>query len=80
MPAFVQPSSYTARKAVTLLGTDYAPGDTVPQAVVQQLKDLSALVGARILVPDTDPHQRRTQLSTPTPTDFQSSTRAGIPS
>lgn len=79
MPAFQQPSSYTAGRAVTLLGTAYAPGDTVPLATVKACKDLSALVSKRILVPDVDPWQRRTPVDTPTPTDFPASVRDEMP-
>lgn len=80
MPAFVQPESYTARRQISLEGVTYEPGDTVPNEVVRTLPKLSALVSARILVPSTDPHQRRTKLTTPTPTDYTPpAIRAGIP-
>lgn len=80
MPARVQPESYTARKRISIDGTVYEPGDTVPNEVVRELPKLSALVSARLLVPDVDPHQRRTRLTTPTPTDYSPpAVRAGIP-
>ena len=79
MPARQQPESYTARREVTLLGVTYAPGDTVPLNVIKAIHNLSALVSSRVLVPDTDPHQRKTRLESPTPTDYPASVRRGIP-
>lgn len=70
MPAFVQPTSYTAGKKVTLLGVTYQPGAAVPNDVVRTLKDASALVSSRILIPNTDPHKRKTKKSTPAPVAF----------
>lgn len=77
--AIKQPTSYTARKRVSLDGTVYEPGDTVPNAVVKELRTLSALVSSRVLVPNEDPHGRRGRLGTPTPTDFTARSRAAIP-
>jgi hypothetical protein len=77
--AIKQPTSYTARREISLDGVTYGPGDTVPNEVVRGLRTLSALVSARILVPDTDPHSRRTSIGTPTPTDFSARSRAAIP-
>lgn len=79
MPVRQVPTSYTARKTVTLDGVVYAPGDTVPNDVVRVQPNLSALVSQRILVPDVDPHQRTTKLGTPTPTDYPPKVRATIP-
>ena len=70
MPSFVQPTSYTAGKAITLLGVAYLPGATVPNDVVRSLKDVSALVSSRKLIPNADPHKRKTKKSTPAPVAY----------
>ena len=69
MPKYVVPASYTSGRKQTLAGTVYNPGDTIPNAVVKGLKDLSALLSNREIIPNVDPHSRRTKVSTPTPTD-----------
>lgn len=79
MPARRTPSSYTAGKQITLEGVAYQPGDVVPNDVVRELRDLSALVSGRYLVPDVDPHGRRTALSTPSPIDYPVAVRKDIP-
>lgn len=70
MPAFVHPTSYTAGKKVTLLGVSYLPGATVPNDVVRSIKNVSALVSKRILIPNADPHKRKTKASTPVPVSY----------
>lgn len=70
MPSFVQPTSYTAGKRVTLLGVAYQPGDAVPNDVVRSLKNVSALVSKRVLIPNADPHRRKTKPSTPVPVSY----------
>lgn len=70
MPTFVQPTSYTAGKQVTLLGVAYQPGDAVPNNVVRSLKDVSALVSKRVLIPNADPHRRKTKSTTPVPVAY----------
>jgi hypothetical protein len=76
MPVRQVPTSYTARKKVTLGGAVYVPGDVVPLAVVKVQPNLSALVSNRTLVPNVDPHQRKkSKLGTPTPTDYPASVR-----
>lgn len=79
MTAFVQPGSFTAGKHITLLGDAYQPGDTVPQATIKALRNLSALVSNRTLIPDVDPWGRHNRLTTPTPTDFPAAVRDEIP-
>jgi hypothetical protein len=76
MPVRQVPTSYTARKKVTLGGVVYQPGADVPIAVVKVQPNLSALVSSRVLVPNVDPHQRKKyKLGTPTPTDYPASVR-----
>ena len=78
MPKRQTPTSYTARKKVTLNGVVYQPGADVPIAVVKTQPNLSALVSQRILVPDVDPHQRKGKLGKPTPTDYPASVRKAM--
>jgi hypothetical protein len=78
MPVRQVPTSYTARKKVTLNGTVYNPGDVVPLPVVKVQPNLSALVSNRTLVPNVDPHQRQAKLGTPTPTDYPAAVRKAM--
>lgn len=78
MPKVTSPTSFTAGRTLTLNGTTYTPGQTIPNATVKSLKNLSALLGNRDIIPNVDPHSRKTRLSTPTPTDLTPGVRAGI--
>jgi hypothetical protein len=58
------PVADTTTHAIT-----YALGDSIPNATVKGIKDLSALLSRRWIVPNVDPNYRKTPLTTPTPTD-----------
>ena len=81
MNRFVVPTSFTAGRIVTLLGTTYQPGATVPNAVVKQVRPLSALVSRRILVPDVaqDPGAPTAGIRRPRPELYNSRLRAKLP-
>jgi hypothetical protein len=64
------PTSYTAGRKVTLFGTTYQPGASIPAGTVKTLRNLSVLLGRRLIIPNADPHNRRNRLRTPTPTDI----------
>jgi hypothetical protein len=70
MPKYVVPTSYTCGREGTKIGaTVYHKGDAIPAATVKALPNLSALLSNRDIIPNVDPHSRKTRLSTPTPTD-----------
>lgn len=79
MPKITAPTSFTAGRKQTINGTVYNPGDTIPNAVVKTLKNLSALLGNREIIPNADPHKRKTLLKSPAPTDIGSVLRKDIP-
>lgn len=72
-------SSYTAGRTITLGGTTYAPGATIPAATVKALKKLSALLSNREIIPNVDPWKRKGKLKTPTPTDMSPVQRRALP-
>lgn len=47
----------------------YAVGDLIPIGVIRTLNNLSALLGSRRIIPNVDPHYRKTKLTTGAPTD-----------
>lgn len=67
MPRWV-PTSFSAGRRIRLEGTVYARGAAIPNAVVAQVKHLAAYLSRRWIVPQPDPHRRRTSPDTPTPT------------
>jgi hypothetical protein len=70
MPKYRIPSSYTCgREGLKINNTVYHKGDAIPAATVKSLKKVSALLGNRDIIPDVDPHYRKTKLKTPAPTD-----------
>lgn len=73
-----QPTSFTAGRKIVLGGTTYAKGATIPNSVVKGLKRLSALLSRRLIIPNVDPHYRRTALSKPTPTFLNVKERAKL--
>lgn len=64
------PASYTAGRKVTIAGTTYQPGASIPAATVRGLRNISVLLSRRLIIPNVDPHNRRGRLRTPTPTDI----------
>lgn len=63
------PTSFTAGRKVTINGTTYQPGATIPPATVKSVRALGALLSSRIIIPNVDPHRRmKYRLRTPTPT------------
>jgi hypothetical protein len=79
MPKVTAPTSFTAGRKQTINGTVYNPGDVIPNSVAKSLKNLSALLGNRDIIPSPDPYRRRTRPSTATPTDIGSVLRKDIP-
>lgn len=57
--AVVVPTSFVTTRALTLAGTAYAKGATVPPLVIAHMKNASALLSRRWIVPNADPHHRR---------------------
>lgn len=55
------PASFTAGRKVTINGTTYQPGASVPNSVVKTIRHLSSLLARRILVPDVEQNNRRGQ-------------------
>jgi hypothetical protein len=78
MPKKVVPTSYTAGRDIRLSGTVYTKGQTIPNATVKAQKALSRLLSRRFIIPDKDPHGRKTKLRTPTPTDVNPSFRKAL--
>jgi hypothetical protein len=72
----------SASPPVTGTSTDavkeYAKGDVIPNATVKNLKNASALLSRRWIIPNFDPFFRKTKLTTPTPTDVSSNTRKAL--
>lgn len=79
MPAYRTPETFTARKRLTLFDVVYEPGDSIPSDVVKEVMRLSALLSSRAIIPDPDPHYRRTMPERGTPTDVPPAARATIP-
>ena len=79
MPKVTAPTSFTAGRKQTINGTVYNPGDAIPNAVAKGLRNLSALLSNRDIIPVPDPFGRRTKSSTATPTDVGSALRRDIP-
>jgi hypothetical protein len=67
MPRYVPATSFTANRALTLLGVSYAKTATIPNSVIANIKDISALLSKGWIIPNRDPDQRRTQLGKPQP-------------
>lgn len=73
------PSSFTAGRRVKLLGSTYQPGATVPNSVVKQVKKLSALLSARILVPNVKLRESRDgRTRVPGPSDINPKMRKNL--
>ena len=68
-----KPASFSAGRKIVINGTVYQPGANVPNAVVKGLVRLSALLNKRAIVPNLDPHGRKTKAATPSPTDLHPS-------
>ena len=78
MPKLKIPASYTARRRIVLNGTVYTPGQTIPNATVKALRNLSSLLSHRWIVPNIDPYGRRTKLKNPQPTDIGAVARKSL--
>lgn len=79
MPGHLTPTSFTCgREGLKINGVTYHAGDDVPVSAVKQVHNLSALVSRRDLIPDTDPHGRRTRPETPTPTEMSGMARRAL--
>lgn len=57
--ALSKPTSYKALRPITIGGTAYAAGDTIPLAKIKTVKHLSALLSSYRIQPVPDPHHRR---------------------
>jgi hypothetical protein len=57
--ALRKPTSYVAARDITLNGTSYAKGATIPGATILTFKHLSALLSSNRIKPVPDPHSRR---------------------
>jgi hypothetical protein len=74
-------AGFTAGRPVTLLGTFYAKGATVPSAVVGGLRHASALISRRTLVPTSAqyPSKRASaRLGKPSPVTLNAKERRGL--
>jgi hypothetical protein len=62
------PTSFTAGRKLTLAGSTYQPGAVVPNAEVKKIKNLSAYLSRRILIPNVTTRQSKNHLlDTPSP-------------
>lgn len=60
MPAVQQPTTFTVTKDCEIEGTVYLRGATITPTVAKTFRKLNQLVSSRTLVPDNDPHYRKT--------------------
>jgi hypothetical protein len=80
MIRFQIPTSFSAGRAIVLLGTAYDRGADVPIAVARTLRNLGGLVSRRILVPNAPQsisHVAR-QNETPRPESYPTSIRGKL--
>ena len=56
----------------------YAAGAAIPNTTIKKLTRLSALLSSRAIIPGTDLFNRKTKLSTPTPTDMSPSMKGTL--
>ena len=78
MPQRQLPTTWTASRQLTLAGTVYAAGATVPNAVAAGLRRLSALVSRNLLIPDRNMRGEPVDPSIPTPTNYNAGEREQI--
>jgi hypothetical protein len=73
------PTSFTAGRKVTLFATTYQPGDVVPNSEVKKVRNLSALLSKRILVPNvTTTQSAHNLLKHQSPTTLNPQQRRGL--
>lgn len=79
MPALQRPTSFTCgREGLKIDGTTFHTGDTVSVAVAKKVRNLSALVSSRALIPNVDPHQRKGKAKTPRPVTMAGAARRAL--
>ena len=79
MPQLQTPTSFTCgREGLKIDGTTFHAGDTVSVSVAKKVRNLSALVSNRDLIPNVDPHQRKNKAKTPTPTTMAGAARRAL--
>lgn len=78
MPSIRKPSAFTAGKKIKIFDKVYQPGEAIPIAVIRKLRNLSSLLGSRRIIPDKDPHGRKTRPTKGTPTDIPASMRKSL--
>lgn len=66
----VLPTSFTAGRPITLEGTLYALGATIPTAVVARVRRVNGLLSRRWIIPVVDPYFSRLRKTTPRPVDL----------
>jgi hypothetical protein len=54
MPVRQSPASFTAGRAITIGGTAYAVGASIPAATVAALRNADGLIARRFIIPSTD--------------------------
>lgn len=69
------PTSFTAGRKLTLEGTTYQPGAVVPNAAVKKIKNLSAYLSRRIIIPNVTTRQSKNHLLTKTSPQYLNPTQ-----
>lgn len=75
---FVTPTAYVAGRRVRLGGTQYAPGDPIPDEYVLKARNIDTLLSLRYVVPTPDPHGRKGKETIPTPVSTPATVRRAI--
>lgn len=66
-------TTYTAGRALSLGGTAYAVGATIPNAVLRTVRKLDTLISRRFVIPSAEPYRARKQVGRqkkPRPTHY----------